>query len=192
MSQREFQFVGEALAFDFVNTEIVARRKPVDLLDAPDDLLAWWDAVLDHYPANRRIDLQTAQAVFTRAKALRGALRRMFTAVVDHRELAAGDLDTLNTILGSGYTRLVVLPDTRFSVRQESDEEHRLLLAIAHSAVWLLTECEQERLHKCKNGHCVLMFLDTTKNGNRVWCSIDCMNRARSAEHYQQRKEGGA
>lgn len=192
MSRGNFQFVGEALAFDFVNTEIIARRKPVDLLDTPDDLVAWWDAVLERYPANSPIHLQTAQAAFGKAKALRGALRRIFTAVVEHEELSPGDLDILNDVLSTGHTRLVVTPEQRFSIRQTGDEEHLMLLAIAHSAAWLLTECEHERLHKCKNGHCVLMFLDTTKNGNRVWCSIDCMNRARSAEHYQHQKENPA
>lgn len=191
MNPNPFQFIGEALAFDFVNTEIIARRKPVDLLTTPDDLLAWWNAAQDHYQIHVPVSLQTAQATFTRAKELRGALRRLFTAVVEQTDLIPDDLDTLNAVLGAGHTRLMLMPDQRFTINHVGDEDHAMLLTIAHSASWLLTECERDRLHKCKNGSCVLMFLDTTKNGSRVWCSIDCMNRARSAEHYHHKKQDG-
>jgi len=189
MGQPKFIFVGEALAFDFVNTEIVSRRKAVDLLTTPDDLRSWWTEALNHYQMNVPHSMQVTDATFDHARKLRRALRRIFTAVVEQTELEAQDLDVLNGVLHSGHPRLVATPGQRFSLQQESDEADTLLLTIAHSAAWLLTECERERLHKCKNERCVLMFLDTTKNGSRVWCSIDCMNRSRSIRHYEQSKQ---
>jgi predicted RNA-binding Zn ribbon-like protein len=184
----QIEFIGEALAFDFVNTEMVVRRKPVDLLSTPDALLVWWNAALDHYQMSMPDSLEITDEVFEKARVLRGALRRIFTAIVGHAELDSADLDILNIALSAGHPRLIAMPDQRFGINQVSDEANAMLLTIAHSAAWLLTECERERLHKCKNERCVLMFLDTTKNGNRVWCSIDCMNRARSIEHYQHSK----
>lgn len=182
----EFQFVGEAVAFDFVNTEIVVRRKSVDLLNSEPDLLNWWSAVLDHYQMDIAADLEITPELFRRAIALRDSLRRIFTATVQQEEILEADLTLLNDVLKEGHTQLVVAPNNRFSLNQVGN--NILLQTIAHSALWLLTECERERLHKCKNEHCVLMFLDTTKNGNRVWCSIECMNRARSTERYRQSK----
>lgn len=184
-----FQFFGEALAFDFVNTDIVVRRKPVDLLSSAEDLLAWWQAVHNHYHMDLHDSIQISPELLVRAKAFRSALRRIFDAIVREGEIHAEDLTLLNGVLREGHTQLVVAPNNRFSINQVSDGYNPMLLTIAHSALWLLTECERERLHKCKNEHCVLMFLDTTKNGNRVWCSIECMNRARSTQRYQQGKD---
>ena len=186
MASGEFSFIGEALAFDFVNTEIVVRRKPVDLLNSPADLLDWWRAALDHYQLANVSLAEVSQPLFEKARNVRAALRKIFTAVVTEQKVRPSDLELLNDVLRSGYIYLVAMPDGRFAMRQGSDDENAMLLAIVNSAAWLLTECERERLHKCKNEFCVLMFLDTTKNSSRVWCSIDCMNRARSAERYRQ------
>jgi predicted RNA-binding Zn ribbon-like protein len=183
MAGREFVFVGEALAFDFVNTAIAVRRRPVDLLQAPEDLAAWWDEAAARYSMSMDAP-HLPDAGFERAKALRDALRRIFDAVVNETSPSEGDIEVLNSVLGAGQTRLSLLAGNRFSMRQFSTDDHARLLPIAHSAAWLLTECDRTRLHKCKNDQCVLMFLDTTKNGSRVWCSIECMNRARSRENY--------
>lgn len=188
-TQKTFLFAGETLAFDFVNTEMIIRRKPVEMLAAPDDLMAWWNAALDHYQLDAPEQVQIAPATFDRARSLRSALRRIFTAVVEQSEVADEDLDLLNEILSSGHTRLVATPGHRFALHQVSDEDSVILLTIAQSAAWLLTECERQRLHKCRNERCVLMFLDTTKNASRVWCSIECMNRARSIERYEQSRQ---
>src|SRR5687768_16749683 len=117
----QFIFLGEALAFDFVNTEIVARRKQIDLLDAPDDLINWWNAVSNLYQMNVGVNHETAEAAFKKAKKLRGALRRMFTAVVEGEEIIAEDVNLLNEILSAGHTHLEVMPDNRFGVHQVSD-----------------------------------------------------------------------
>ena len=64
------------------------------------------------------------------------------------------------------------------------------LLPIARSAVDLLTGKDLARLHRCANDRCVLLFYDTTKSATRRWCSIACMNRARSSRRYRERKQG--
>jgi predicted RNA-binding Zn ribbon-like protein len=168
MSESPFNFVGEALAFDFVNTQIVARRKPVDLLQSADDLRAWWASASQHYDLTVISDETFTDALLAEIKAFRDALRRLFNAVVQNQSVAQADIGQLNAILKSSYPQVVNLPDGQFTVAQVSDEQNRLPLMVAQSALWLLTGCERERLHKCKN----------------------CMNRARSAEHYLQEKQG--
>ncbi|MCA9907249.1 MAG: ABATE domain-containing protein [Anaerolineae bacterium] len=142
MQRHKFQFIGEALAFDFVNTEIVVRRKPVDLLNTADDLLEWWNAALDHY--DMRVPVppgQDIRAAFMRAKTLRSALRRLFTAVVEKKPPLEADLEILNDVLSVGHSRLVVTPENRFGVDHVSEKNDAMLLTIVHSAAWLLTEC---------------------------------------------------
>src|SRR5262245_23166475 len=45
-----FEFVGEVLAIDLVNTEVVVRRRPFDLLAPPGTYVAWWGEAAARYP----------------------------------------------------------------------------------------------------------------------------------------------
>lgn len=185
MSQ-DFVFVGEALAFDFVNTEVVVRRKPFDLLQTADDLRDWWMSAASRYEHQTNHRVGVTDDILARAKHLRGTLRYLFDALVEKRDVRQQDLAAVNDILRSGYSQLQTSKDGSLVVNQVTNSSNELLLAIVHSTMWLITKCDRERLRKCKNDHCVLMFLDTTKNSNRVWCTTDCMNRARSSAHYRQ------
>src|SRR5713226_4953107 len=68
-------------------------------------------------------------------------------------------------------------------------EQGTILLPIVLSAFHLFTRAEKQRLHKCKNHRCILFFYDGTKSATRQWCSLECMNRARSLLHYQSAKK---
>ncbi len=195
-AEGRFAFLGEALPLDLVNTEQVVRGKPVDLLATPAEAAAWWRAAAARYPdlpggGDIRLD---GPELFTALVALRTALRRIFEAVADGGAPTQGDLEDLNAILRSGYVRLE--PDTKGVVRAVTRSEAQgpaaALLPIARAAVALLTERDLARLHRCGNARCVLLFYDTTKSATRRWCSLGCMNRARSARRYRERLTAGA
>src|SRR5947209_8197216 len=85
-SDEPFMFVGEALALDLVNTEVVARGQRRDLLATPAALAAWWDAARRHYPHDLAVerDVPTDDASFRHAvTALRTALRGLFSALAE-------------------------------------------------------------------------------------------------------------
>src|SRR5262245_48668151 len=105
-----FQFVGGMLALDLVNTEVVVRGKPYDLLATPEDLADWWADVLRirgdvGYSGMPLLD----DALLEMVKRLRGALRRIFTAVIEGETPQEADLRILNRLLESGF--LAVRPD---------------------------------------------------------------------------------
>jgi predicted RNA-binding Zn ribbon-like protein len=190
-----FVFVGENLGLDLVNTAVVVRGKPRDLVDTPGDLARWWQAAAAHYPdaglARTSIIDGGDEALLEAAKELRAALRRIFSAVVDDAPVAPDDLAVLNRVLGTGYQALAPAPDGGlqpvFASRDPGPDG--TLFPIAHAAYALLTEKDRGRLHRCANDRCVLLFYDTTKSATRRWCSTACMNRARSAERYRTAKE---
>jgi predicted RNA-binding Zn ribbon-like protein len=64
-----------------------------------------------------------------------------------------------------------------------------MLFAIALSALRLVRDGDRQRLHRCSNDRCVLLFYDTTKSATRRWCSLGCMDRARSAKRYRAAKQ---
>jgi predicted RNA-binding Zn ribbon-like protein len=189
-----FLFDGDALALDLVNTEIVVRGRSVDLLAAPAALVAWW------VEASRRRDELAASdpppapdpRLLPAVKALRRSLRALFGAVADQRPLDPTDLADLNRILAVGYQTVELGPDGRPHAVERSREvgPAAALLPVARSARWLLTEADPARLHRCQNERCVLLFYDRTKNATRRWCSVACMNRARSAARYRARLTG--
>ena len=189
-----FPFVGGSLAIDLVNTEPVVRGKPRDLLDGPGGYAAWWRAALAQHPAPARdapipaADLDDP-ALLPAAKALRTALRRLFAAVAAGDRLAPDALAVLNRVLAVGYPALHPAADGPRAVHKPRQPgPDAALLPVALSALELLTASDPARLHRCANDRCVLLFVDTTKSATRRWCSVACMNRARSAARHQARQ----
>jgi predicted RNA-binding Zn ribbon-like protein len=188
-----FVFISGALALDLVNTEVVIRRKRRDLLVAPSDLAGWWRAARRHHPSGRpegEWPARCDEALLLATKTLRSALRSIFSAVVERRAIAECDLDALNGILQLGRLALETGPGGALiaAYRTPGDAPERVLLPIALSALHLLTQGDRSRLHKCRNERCILLFYDMTRSATRHWCSVECMNRARSSQNYRRRK----
>ncbi|HMX53637.1 MAG TPA: CGNR zinc finger domain-containing protein, partial [Plasticicumulans sp.] len=63
--------------------------------------------------------------------------------------------------------------------------------AIAAVLAGLLAEVPATEVRKCENPACVLWFRDTSKRGNRRWCSMAaCGNRAKAAAHRRRLRAG--
>lgn len=188
-----FPFVGGALALDLVNTEVVVRGKPRDLLAAPGDVARWWQAARSRYPAADRVTAGDATLVYDEAllaalTRLRGAVRRIVTAMVAGCAPAPDDVATLNAVLRTGYHSLDVAPDGHVLPTYRTDDAGKgaLLLPVALSAFHLVTQGRRMRLHKCANERCVLFLYDTTRSATRRWCSVACKDRTRKMEHYRR------
>jgi predicted RNA-binding Zn ribbon-like protein len=62
----------------------------------------------------------------------------------------------------------------------------RLIVA----ATQLIMSPEIRRVRDCGSETCDWLFLDTTKNRSRRWCSMSgCGNRAKAKRHYQRRRK---
>lgn len=179
-----FVFIGENLALDFVNTEVVIRNRPQDLLLSSDNLRRWKILAQSYYPELGPLEFPDGS--FEQVLLLRGALRRIFGAVIAGEIAPNADLQMLNDVLRMGHTQIEQVGLGHFWQHLAGDA--RGVVAVA--AATLLTQYDLTRLHQCKNERCILMFYDTTKNGTRRWCTPDCQNRARSIENYQRRREG--
>ncbi len=192
-----FVFLGGDLALDLVNTEVMERGKQQDLLTTPQVLESWWQAARRHYPeldtwggANEEAivyDLALLNAV----KTLRGALRRLFSAIVEARTPEQADVAVLNDVLRTGYASLDFSGQGDvMSVFHTSDLHNGpMLVPIALSALHLIETGERKRLHQCESERCILFFYDTTRSATRRWCSLGCMDRARSSRRYRQAKQ---
>src|SRR3954467_14160847 len=98
-----FVFFGDVLALDLVNTEVILRGKPRDLLAAPEDVAQWWHAARRQYPDMEEVEASggalVATAMLVALKGLRRALRGIFSALADSTTPASTDIDVLNSVL---------------------------------------------------------------------------------------------
>jgi predicted RNA-binding Zn ribbon-like protein len=192
----DYLFLSGVLALDFVNTEVVVRGKRYDLFATPEDVADWWQQALTHHPDEGKVKAETPAIVWSaqlleRIKWVRAAIRTLCTNLVERQLLDGEALTTLNTILAMGYPALAAASGQEMVAvyRTRQDGQAAVLLPIVLSALHLFTQEEKQRLHTCKNERCIFFFHDTTKSATRQWCSLECMNRARSLQHYRHVKE---
>jgi predicted RNA-binding Zn ribbon-like protein len=191
-----YPFLSGVLALDLVNTEVIVRGRIYDLLCSSEDVESWWQEAIIHHPDREKVKQETqviewSLPLLERIKRIRAAIRTLCTNLVEQQPLDQEALSVLNAILAMGYPALDVVSKGEMVpiYRAREANQGTILLTIALSAFHLLTQAEKHRLHKCKNDRCILFFYDTTKSATRQWCSLECMNRARSLQHYQHIKE---
>ena len=191
-----YPFLSGVLALDLINTEVIVRGRRYDLFCSPEDMARWWQEALAHHPDREKVKEETQAIAWSlplleRIKQVRAAIRTLCTNLVKQQPLDQEALAVLNAILAMGCPALDVAAEGEIVpiYRAREADQGAILMTIALSALHLFTQAEKHRLHKCKNDRCILFFYDTTKSATRQWCSLECMNRARSLQHYQHAKE---
>jgi predicted RNA-binding Zn ribbon-like protein len=191
----KFLWVGNWPAIDFINTEIVLAGKPADLLEDADDIVLWLKEshLCDGAKANR--SLARSKRLIEEARAYRALLRQGIEELADGRRLPSELLKKTNAYLLRGVSSLQLKEDGKqyrwlTSWHFQSAEDY--MAPIAESFARLVTEVDPSRIRKCKNPECVLYFYDTSKGGQRAWCSLDlCGNKLRMAASRQRRSAEG-
>ncbi len=196
----QFDLSGGNLALDFANT-ISHRDNPetrAEHLQSYPDLVAFasQSKLLPHALAE---DLRShaprrsgeARRVFREAIHLRESMYRAFSAMVDGKVPAHGDVQRI------GDAALEALRHRRLARRNggyrwEWPDEvpgklHRLLWPIAESAADLLTSHEVSSIRLCEAPDCDWLFLDNSRNRSRRWCDMKiCGNREKARRHYRR------
>jgi predicted RNA-binding Zn ribbon-like protein len=202
--QRTFDLSGGALCLDFANT-LDDRPSPV-----PNDSLAAYPDILEFtrqsgsLPEGHLAFLDTealrspeaAEAARARAIEVREAIYRLFAALADEQPVPASDLSALNRALGEALAHACVVEDGRGFAWGWPDDPIDLaapLWPVVRSAADLLTSPELSSLRLCASESCAWLFLDTSRNGSRRWCSMrTCGNRAKARRHHARVRAAGS
>jgi predicted RNA-binding Zn ribbon-like protein len=187
------------LCLDFANTaEWHASDQPAEELKSYADLVAWAQAkgILTEEEAARLLGkaaLRPAEAagVLRRAIDLRETIFRIFSAVAEGRPPESTDLAALNAALSEDTVHFQIVPGQVGYVWDWHGAEDRLdamLWPVVRSAANLLTGDDLDRVGQCADDRgCGWLFLDTSRNRSRRWCSMEgCGNRAKARLHYQR------
>ena len=179
----EIEIVGNALCLDFANT---VNARPVaqwDVLTTVNDAVAWSGAV-GHPVADLPADVEAELAA---TRALRELIYRVFRPVAHGRQAADDDLDALtaeySVAVANGSLRAA--DGTCRLSWPEPRTLQQLRWEVAVSSIELLTQGPLDRLGECPS--CGWLFLDTSKNRRRRWCSMaTCGSRDKARRYYER------
>ncbi len=203
----EAKLLAGSLCLDFCNTaEWHAAPQPVERLTSYEALVAWSEqagAVAEgeakQLLAEAERQPREAEAVLQRAVSLREAIYRLFAALAHGRPVDEADLAELNAALAAALPglRLVQVESPQREEGQfawawaagRSDLD-RMLWPVVRSAADLLTSADLARVRQCAGDPCGWLFIDSSRNHSRRWCSMeDCGNRAKARRHYRRQRE---
>jgi predicted RNA-binding Zn ribbon-like protein len=181
-SIREMPFVAGNAALDFVNTaEERGHPQAGDALRTAADLRLW--GVRYGLIGRSGARGQDAGAEFDRAREARELLYTLFFARVHHQNPPKSALARLAELGAEAYraASLEAGPDGNLRWRWGRSELATIRHVAVVSAIELLQVPASPRLKQCPGDHCGWFFLDTTKRGNRRWCSMsECGQEAKN------------
>lgn len=194
----KLKLLGGRPGLDFANTaDWHASDQPVEFLTSYSELVAWsqHSGILTQHQGQQLLENAALQplhaaAVLERAIALREAIYRMFSAISHGHVPQAADLAAYNAELSRMLSCSQIASGAEGFFWEWGGAENdldRMLWPVVHDAADLLTSEELSRVGQCSDGRCGWLFLDTSRNRSRRWCSMeDCGNRAKARRHYKR------
>lgn len=183
--KQKYEFVGNNLGVDFINTEVNVKGELVDLLLSESDVMEWLEQA--------NIDADLARGIDVgKLLAFREKARQILSQVIEKDVVENDAIATLNNYL-QNYKMHYQL--------EQSSEGYQLINQnvckstadiiglLAFELASMLASDQRAYLKRCLNPECVLMFVDNSRSHKRRWCSMDtCGNRAKVSKHYRKIK----
>lgn len=192
---QKFLFVGSHPCLDFVNTQMLVKGEPTDVLESFNDLAFWLvqARLLSRSQADVvRTELSHGEmtSLLEQAKNFRTTLRDLAKRITASKSIADSTINTINHFLSQrpGYPQLIRRKGGFEQCFHSATNPARDVLALlAEGASDLLCRTDFALIKKCGNPACILYFYDATKNHTRNWCSMQmCGNRMKVAAHYRR------
>lgn len=187
------------LSLDFVNTIDPRHGEHAHEYLTSYAALVSWSKYVDLLPVEHADQLQRvseqrpaiANAAFHCALGLREALYAIFSTSTNAQRPGIEDMNILNAVLRKGMGRASVhRTEQGFAWTWDTESAlDSLLWPIARSAAELLSSDEVQQVRECPGDDgCGWLFIDTSRNHRRRWCSMDgCGNRAKARRHYERK-----
>jgi len=198
-SVAELRLIGGHEALDLVNT-VGARRERIggDYLATYDDLLLWAsrqgllaEADISTLRAMAQANPAGSSAALERLKRLRECIWRIWASMSDGGTMDSADLCLLTDEVAAAQ-QARTLAWTGTACEWHWTEAARFDAVTARAAVAvaeLLVGQHLHRVRECEGRNCGWLFLDTTRNGTRRWCSAEeCGSLARVTRFRAKRK----
>jgi predicted RNA-binding Zn ribbon-like protein len=164
-------------------------RIAADLVNSPDPADPELAAALDSYQVHETaVTPQMTAGLRSWAERLRPVFAARDPAekadAVDALLVAAGCMPRLVSHDG--------LPHHLHYAPVESDLPGRVRALTAAGLAHLIADGEGHRLGQCHREGCSVVFVDTSRNGRRRFCSVRCANAVNVSRHRARRRAGSA
>lgn len=193
-SLESLELVGGVLCLDFANT-INSRREPEhDYLLTYSDIVEWAGKVeilsVQQVKSLKQLetqDVRKAERALEKGQNAREVIYRVFSAVANKSEPKEDDFMAIThlyeeAIANGQHVRI----DQHYEIAWKADEMFDAFLwPIVSSAESLLLSKELSRVKECPN--CGWLFLDTSKNQSRRWCSMNTCGARDKMRRYHKR-----
>lgn len=195
-----FDFIAGNAVLDFHNTVAwPPRGKSNNRLPRPVDLVRWGmeSGIVTNDEARRLRGYCIRNGSRSRSELvdtlrLRDLIHHLFLNLLEQRTPADASIAALNRHLKKLRSRQRIewrQGDLRWSP-VVSKGTTMIMDRLVLNAAELLTSEDPQRLRTCANPECGWLFLDTTRNGLRKWCSMaECGGRAKSKRYYESQKK---
>jgi predicted RNA-binding Zn ribbon-like protein len=194
-----YEWVGGHVALDFANTLGGAKTAaPSSYLHSYEDLLEWARRADLIGPVNSgHLAAGSARAkteAMKEAQALVANLRALFLAAAQHQVLPQASLDHLNTLVQktAAWRRIAACDDEGRSISCGWDFQGAPPVAVLGPIVWRAVELLEHgplgRVKECGADDCGWVFLDTSKNGSRQWCSMQTCGNVSKVRRFRDRQ----
>lgn len=182
-SRDGFRFRGGHAALDLAATLAGRLREtPRDLLARPEDVVRWLRAAGFECAAGDADD-----PLLEAARRLREAVHAMAMARIAGEALPADARAALNEIAQRPAAAPAI---DSGGLARLSGSADALLASVAREAVLLLGGELADRVRRCEGDGCAILFLDTSRSGDRRWCSMAaCGNRHKVAAFRRRRQK---
>ncbi len=152
-----------------------------EILHEPADLASWLvDSRLAAPPAGEPLgaaDFRIRPAELRRIVQFRDTFLSVALAITRGERPSAADLEVINFAAGPGPVPRID-PKTLTHGWQTPITGTQVLGAAAADAIDQVASASSGRVRMCAGDNCLLLFLDTSRPGNRRWCSMQrCGNR---------------
>lgn len=174
-------FDSGSLSLDFAYTGALGDGRTEkgrwEMLHSPADLGAWLSDRFVH------IDPDVAERELADALMLRESIARLALAASLAEPPSTSDIDVVNLFAATPD----LPPSLEGGSRQAGASRARTtqaLSTVARDAVHVFGPDAEGRIRTCSANDCSIVYLDTSRSGNRRWCSMQrCGNRAKVRAH---------
>lgn len=179
-----FRFRGGHAALDLTAT-LTGRLKETqrDLLARPEDVVRWLGAAGFECRTSAPDD-----HLLDSARLLREAIYTLTTGRITEQALSARARTVLNDLARLPAAAPEINSDGRARLRGDASA---LLAFVAREAVLLLGGERADRVRQCEGDGCAILFLDTSRSGDRRWCSMRACGNKRKVTEFRRRKREG-
>jgi predicted RNA-binding Zn ribbon-like protein len=196
-----FELIAGNLCLDFINTlDDRTSAQPKELLRSFIDLGRFGEDAgilkaeqVDYFYERLHLMPDEAADAMRRAINLREAMYAVFSSLLNKQTAPQVSLDRLNANIHDAalHSRLVQR-EGRMEWRFDDlgSAFHAMLWPIARAAADLLASSDLALVRACSAPTCEWLFLDTSKNHHRRWCSMkQCGNRAKVRKFYAKKRQ---